>query len=293
MKPYLEVFKESLERSFKTWPLYAWQTGFEILRYITLLPCLLVAVWPLWKSRADFAGGDFSKLSDSLFNLIWASGWWMVALGMFALYFIWWLIIEAIVNGAVFGRLWAYRKRQEPFDAGKYFREGFRYLLPLLGLSLLAFIVSIVLTALMVLFVAGLGFLLASIGLSKGAAAVLILLVSLVVGLAATVVLVVLVDGWLIARGYVTLDHGLSESLRLSWRKCFADKGRVFWGINLLFLLIFAAMMGIAIPFTLLEMIPFVGVLFNILNILVSLVMAAFLAVYVPSVVVAFIDEKA
>jgi hypothetical protein len=289
MKPFMDVYKESLERSFKTWQLYAWQVGFEILRYVTIIPCLAVALWPLWKSRADFAGADFSKLSDAMFALMWTSGWWMVAAGMFLLYIVWWLIIEALVNGAVFGRLWAYEEKGELFVFAKYVREGFQYFLPLIGLNLLTSIVVFVTCALAGLFVAGAVLLLAGAGLPKWAG---LLLAGLPAGLLLSILLVFVAAWWLIARGYVTSDHGVMESLKWSYRKCRENKGRVFRGINLLFVIVFAVLMGLGLVFGVLQYIPFIGVLFSIANFVISTLLAAFLAVYVPSVVVAFLGEK-
>jgi hypothetical protein len=289
MKPFMEVFQEALQRSFKTWQLYAWQVAFEILRYVTMIPCFVVAALPLWNHRAEFAGADLSKLSETLVKVMWESGAWVLALIMFLLYMVWWLIIEALVNGAVFGRLWAYEEKSEPFSFGKYFREGFRYFLPLIGLHLLTTAAVFIVCALAGFFVFGAVLMLAGVGLPKWAG---ILLAGIPIGLLLTVLLVFAAVWWLIARGYITSDHGVMESLKLSYQKSRANKGRVFWGVNLLFVIILAATMAMGLFFGVLQHIPFVGVLFSIANLVVSTLLAAFLAVYVPSVVVAFLGEK-
>ena len=289
MKPFMDVFKESFDRSLKTWPLYAWQVGFEALRVITILPCVAVALWPLWKSRAEFIGMDFSKLTDTMMALMWTSGWWMMAAGMLILYMVWWLIIEALVNGAVFGRLWAQARKGEPFVLVKYVRDGFGFFPRLIGLHLLTLVVVLAVVALAVLFTVGLSFMLGGLGLPKWAGA---LLISLPVGFVVGTVLLAAAVWWLVARGYVTTDHGVMESLSLAYGKCRADKGRVFWGLNLLFLLAFAAFMVIGVVFSVLQAIPFIGVVFSLINLVVSALSTAFLAVYVPAVIVAFLDEK-
>lgn len=288
MKPFMQVYKESWDRNLKVWPLFAWQVGIEILRILTLIPCLVIVFIPLWKHKADFAGGDFSRLSNTLVKLLWQSGWWKLALGMFLLYLVWWLIIEALVNGGVFGRLWAIEKEKESFSFKSYIQDGLRFFLPLIALHLLTLMVS--------LSVVGIpAFLIGFLGGTMGGAdmgPLLLILGLLLLMIPALLILAIVMVWWLVARGYITSDHGLMESLQLSFHKCLADKGRVFWGLNLLFLLIFVALFVVSMVFGVLQAIPVLGLVFTLVNFLISTLSTAFLAVYVPSVVVSFLGEK-
>jgi len=291
VKPFTQVMQDSWERNLKVWPLFAWQMGIEVLRIVTLIPCLLIVFIPLWKSKADFAGADWSRLSDSLVKLLWQSGWWKLALAMFLLYMVWWLIIEALVNGGIFGRLWAWAGSKEGFSFKEYLRDGLRFFLPLITLHLMT-------TAIMLLVVGVPAFLIGMAGASarsgaeSGAAILPLLGLGLLVAIPAGLVLAVVAVWWLVARGYITSGHPFSESLRLSFRKCMADKGRVFWGLNLMFLLLFVGLMVVSMVFGILQAVPLVGVLFSVVNFLVSTVTTAFLAVFVPSVIVTYLDEK-
>jgi hypothetical protein len=289
MKPLVEVWKESLDRTLRVWPLYAWQAGIEVMRLVTMAPVILFALAPIWKHKADFAGGDFSRFSDTLVKILWQSGWWKMALGMFALYVVWWLIIEALVNGGVFGRLWAWVGKKEPFALGTYVREGFRFFPPLIGLHLLTMAVSLVVVGvpLGLIVLAGVGD-----PASAGGGTVVLLVLGFLLLIPAVLILAVVAVWWLVARGYITSGHGLTGSLRLSLDRCMRDKGRVFWGLNLLFLLIFAVLMGVNLVFSILQLIPVLGLVFSLVSFLVSMLTTAFLAVYVPSVVVTYVDEK-
>lgn len=286
-RSFLELYREAGRVTGRLWPLYLWQAGFDAVRGVTFLVVLLFSFWPLLRTRADFVGADLRRFSDSLLSLLWHSGWWKVGLMALVAYAAFWLLLEAFLNGGVYGALWAHLRRGDSYSTAAFLDASLRHFLPLLWAHLVLGLLLGLLLGGSAAFGTGL-----VVSMRAARSAETVGMVLLLIGgiLALSLALLLVSFYWLSLKACLTggrlgpFSEAFRALRRSGWRLL---RGLLAaWATATAILLVFG---GAAEVF---ELLPVVGPFFTLLNLVVNFAAGVFLGVYLPAVTNLFLLEE-
>ena len=190
----------------------------------------------------------------------------------------------AFFDGALYSQMNRHQKNGETFSLKRFFEDGIRYTLPMMGLQwawLLVFfgllIGASMLGVLVVFFFKALWF--------------LGILLAIPLGLLLFVFLMMLLTAAMLAGAFLVDGHGVwdsvGESLTLVWKK----KGRTLGAILLISFGAFVFYISFNVVFTGLSFIPLIGFLFSLVKVVVDSILSIGFSIYIASLSVALQQE--
>ena len=299
--PLFDVYSWVGNSCLALWPLFFVKFLFLILQYATLFICLGLLFGPfITRNGPRIAEGlehpkDFDwtpMLSDWVATLT-DPGWIGICIAVVLLYITWWCLLSGLEDGGVFGTFQGYFRDGTRFTWRAFFENAFRFVFPMVWLQFylsLWFLGAAFAWALVALVAVGL---LALTGFN------------LAVGIATAVVLgVPFVIFWILfCLGFVVfaylckafLIQGESpvKAMVKAYSKFKADGWRVGIGLSVAFITYIAVCLGLKMVFGLLSLVPLVGLLFSLLDMLTGCALAIFIMVYLSGLSVAYLQDEA
>src|ERR1039457_5102781 len=139
--PLSDVYRKAWEACQALWPLGILRFVFVILNFGAILLCLFLVCWPFIKPLIDGfeqSGANFIPNSTLLFeNYAQDLGWLAMAVGLILLFITWWGLLAALFDGAVYSQMREHQENGRLFSLGDFFKDGARYLMPMIGLQVL------------------------------------------------------------------------------------------------------------------------------------------------------------
>lgn len=284
------TYKKALDLCLLQWPLFPVQLVYGFLNWAALVGCLLIVGWPfLEKFPTNLS--DMEKMDPDWFSKLLSSfnpAWMLSALGLLALYSVWWTLLSVLAGGGIYGRFWAGAKDGTAFswkdfgrDCGKYFSAMFL----LLGFYM-AVGIGLMLAALLGEFLVILLFTLLHL---SPLLALILLFPALLVIFGVTALFLVYIN---MSRAALMEDRGVAFALQEGWKNCWADKGRVFFGTFLMLGIWFFAALFVEGTLFILKFVPVLGFFFAMAYFAVGFFLYASYGCYFPALAVAFRQDK-
>jgi hypothetical protein len=294
-----EVYRQGWKASLRLWPLMAVQFTFALFRYVTLLGCVLILFGPLLQKDAaqaleglkDPQSFNWSPILSDWVSYCTSGGWMALMAGLVLLYLIWWSLLTAVSDAGLFRSFLILAQSGEGFSLGTFFKEGIRLMVPMILLQVwLSFFVMAYLGGLCL--VGGMGYGLYLVCGSNGwilAACIVFLgiplaLVSLLLGLFFAIFS-------LAAKAYVGQGLEGPRALKSAWGLCRREQWRMPKALGLVYAVYFGSSMLLRLFLGLLSLLPFIGILFSLLDILLGVLMVLALGLYAPALSVGFLAE--
>jgi hypothetical protein len=277
------------------WPLFFVRLVFLILNFGALLFCLFLTCWPLVMALAkawkDTGGGrDFQQYIQ---GMDWTSFFpdlhfilMTIVLGL--LYITWWSLLAAMFDGAAYARMREYQKENNPYSLAEFFKDGVRYMFPMVGLQACWFLIFMAVflgIILLVILLAVIGHLLSIpwwigllLGLPGGVAFVLLMLAFMTYGV--------------MGGAYLVEGKGIFHSLKAAYEKTKQNYGRVIWAFLLLWVIYIVFTTAFQSVMNIFGTMRWIGFLFLLAEMAVSTVLSIAIWIYMPALAVAFSLEE-
>ncbi len=291
-----ETYRHAWESCRALWPLFVIRFVFLILNFGAFVFCLFLGFWPIvaeiWNGFKDSGVESFeSFIKSSDFTQYFTDmSWLLVAFGLFALYIIWWIFLSALFDGALYNRISEYQKNGTLFSLKDFFKDGLKYMFPMIGLEILWFFIFLGLTIAGFMAVLIGALVLKAIGIPWWVG----LFFLIPGGFIAILVFLGLIACAIMAGAYLVDGHGITGSVKQSFLKCKENSGRALWGILLVWIIYFVFSMAFQQVLSAFMRIPLLGIVFLIVELVVSLALSLIFWVYLPALAVTFeLEEKA
>lgn len=291
--PLSEVYRTAWESCVALWPLFIVRLVFLVLNIGALVLCLFLACWPFIRGlMTSYRNSGESTVEKFIQNLNPADlaqyfpdiQTILMAIGLGLLYITWWSFLAALFDGAVYSRLRDNQLNQSLFSLPEFFKDGLKYMMPMLGLQVAWF--AIFMGVLFILFMVGL---IAVVLLNvMNISPLFIFLPGIPAGFAALVLLVAIGGYGVVSGAYLVEDKGVLSALKRSFEKCVAGHGRVIWGILLVWVIYFVFSIAFQGVMTLFGAIPIIGLLFTAVEFIINIALSIAIWVYMPALAVVF-----
>jgi hypothetical protein len=310
--PHSDCFSSAWSNCFSLWPLFLVQLGFVILQYVTLFFCAFLLVGPFLEKDWSLMEEGFKDPKNFDWTLVGAdaaayfinANWILIFLGVIILYLLWWSLLSALSDGGVYRAFWGHLQNAEKFSLKEFFKNGAKFLLPILFLQMLLFMISIIFFALAaILIVIGtvvLGVLFAHSPLIIGISLFLIGVPFFIIGF-----LFLMAFG-----GYVFLwkaeitrtkeeGAGPSKASKIAWdsmweagRKFRENRWRIGIGLTVAFLVYVIVSFVLRFFLELMGHLPYIGFFFNLSDLITGLSLVVLLMNYMPALSTAYLSEE-
>jgi hypothetical protein len=296
--PYFADYGAAWKVSLELWPLWVGRFLYILLNYGAFIVCLLLTCWPLIsqvyqaiKGGGQLNASDAQSLFMDFFQRFRDFGFLGAVLGVFLFYLIWWTVISAWFNGGLYGRLTAFVQGATPFSWSAFVRDGFYHLIPMILLQgLLGTALLLILGVVSVLLV--LGWALVAVFHSS----VILLVVLSFLSIAALILSLPFLIAYQIfsvcAQAALMEDGQVTLAFRAGYDYCLANKGAILKKMGLMTLGLWTAFLLFSFFFWILELIPFLGIIFVLINAVVRLAFYVVTDVYFPALAVGLISQE-
>jgi hypothetical protein len=295
--PFPEVCRSVWGDCLARWPLFLVQLALLVLQYATLFLCVVILVLPHLKDLGgamewltDPTAGDPERFLEELLSRVMGSGVLVTFLVLAFLYSTWWLLLTAFSDGGMFRCFLKQRKGGGVFALGEFMRDGAELLAPMLLLQFFFFLLFLAWS----LPFLGLGLLgtWALTLLAENPIAILLgVLLAIPYLLCFLGSFVLFLAYTFMARAYVADGSGAWEALGASFDACRSAGWRAWKGLSITFLLYLVLAMIFSVFFGVLSLIPILGVLFDLADILVGTVLYLSFMVFTPALAVRYLSE--
>lgn len=298
--PLYDIYSDTARTCQALWPLFLVKLGFTFLQYVSLLFCVILLFGAfIGKNGGLILEGlrnpeafDWNGIASDWVNLLTDPGWVAGALVVLFLYLTWWFLLAAICDGGVFRAFWNKAESDKGFSLEAFFKDGLRFLGPMIWLQCLLGLIGFGITL-----VAGL-----AVGLVVGLLAVVdynviaVVFSGLFLGLPFLLIIIAFALGFgvfgFLCKAYVAREVTAGDAVTAAYRKFIKNRWRVGIGLTVAFLTYMAAAVGWKVVTGVLGLIPILGALFSLAGFLGSMAMALFIALYLPALSVAYLSEK-
>ncbi len=309
--PHSDCFSSAWRNCFSLWPLFLVQLGFILLQYVTLFFCALLLVgpfleknWPqIEEGLKDPKNFDWTSMSSDAAAYFLNANWILIFLGTLILYLLWWSLLSALSDGGVYRAYWAYLQDAEKFSLREFFKNGVKFLLPILFLQTLLFMIALIffLASLILIAIAAviLGVLLAHspvIGILVILVGIPLILISclLFTAFGAYVFLwkaeiTRIKEGWL---GWSGASKIAWDSMWEAGRKFMENRWRIGIGLTVAFLVYVIASFILRFFLELMGHLPFIGFIFDLLDLIAGIGMVVLFMNYMPALSTAYLLEE-
>lgn len=298
--PLVDIYTKVWTACLALWPLFWVQFLFALLQYAALFFCLALLFGPFiqkeWGRLSEiFHPGsvpDFRPLAPDAAAYFLNGNWIGIFLGAVLLYALWWIILAALSDGGVFGAWRRYFREQELFSIKAFFNDGFRFLAQMIWLQIILFFLAcglgLGLAMVFLVLIVVLAF------LHPGALGIVLL--CLFLGLPSLLGLAALGLFWaafrFICKSNIARGMGAWAAILEAFRNIREDRWRMGTGIGVALLTYLAVSMLARVVFGGLSLVPYLGLLFKLVDVLLGFFLALLLVVYLPSLSMAFLTEK-
>lgn len=279
-----DVYRGAFESAAALWPIFFIRIGFLILNLLMIALFLLIGFWPILQvlmgHLGDLTYGNFKSVFQEMNFVSYFTDFHTILLvGLMAAFYITCVIFFlAFFYAALCSQINRHQKEGELFSLGRFFSDGFKFTLPMMGL-LFIWIFLFLVFAVGFCLVLALGALVFGflpwwlkilLALPAGS---LVFLVSL--GLWATSMM---------SGAYLVDEYGVIGSIKESALKVLSHKGRVVWANLLIFIIYFIFYFAFNAVFSVFGKLPLVGILFLLVEFGVNMVLAIGFNIYMTAV---------
>jgi hypothetical protein len=220
-------------------------------------------------------------------------GWITLVCILVLVYTLWWCILAAFSDGGVYRTFWVYYGEGKPFNWGSFYQEGLRYTVPMLWLQFYLSLLPLGAFLVWVL-VAGVAFgLLALADFST----LWLILASVLLGLPFILFWIVFTLGFILlcflSKAYLSQGMKATEAIRRAYSKLKADHWKVGLGLLVAFLTYIGVSMVAKTVLGILGQIPFLGILFSLLDAFLGIALTVVMVIYLSGLSVAYLQEEA
>jgi hypothetical protein len=217
---------------------------------------------------------DWMSYFGDFHNLIMAA--LLTAIGITLGGFFW-----AFFDAAVYSELNRNQKTGQIFSLKSFFERGIQKMIPMVGLKFAWLLIALVVVFILC-FVGVLG-----VFIVKWLPWWIGLLLAFPAGLIGVLILMVLLTALILSAAFLVDGHGIWDSIKAGIDRAVQHKGRAMWAVLLLGLIYMIFLLAFTGVFTVLAMIPLIGILFGVVKFLVTSVLAVGINIYMSSLSVA------
>ncbi len=309
--PHSDCFSSAWRTCFSLWPLFLVQLGFVLLQYVTLFFCLFLLVGPfLEKDWSQMAEGfkdpknfDWTSVGADAAAYFINANWILIFLGVVTLYLLWWSLLSALSDGGVYKVFWESFRNDEKFSLREFFKNGAKFLLPILFLQTLLCIVSLFffVTAIIAIFVGA--FVMGILFTHSIVMGILLSIVGIPVAIMAVLLLIAFGAYIFLWKAEITRTKdawsGLSGASRIAWdsmwkagRNFRENRWRIGIGLTVAFLVYVVMSFVLRFFLGLMGHLPYIGILFDLADLVVGIGLVVLLMNYMPALSVAYLSEE-
>jgi hypothetical protein len=287
LAPLSELYQTALNSCFAVWPILLIRVVYLFLCLMFVLGGTLICFMPLFRNVFDrwndlgegnlkswMSEIDWMSYFGDFHNLLMAA--LLTAIGITLGGFFW-----AFFDAAVYSEIHRNQKTGKVFSLRSFFEGGIQKMIPMVGLKCAWILVALG----MVFVLSFIGVLGAFIG--KFLPWWIDLLLALPAGLIMVFISVVILTALSLSAAFLVDGHGIWDSIKAGIDRAVQHKGRAMWAVLLLglaYMIFFLAFTGV---FTVLAMIPLIGILFGIFKFFVTSILAIGINIYMSSLSVA------
>jgi hypothetical protein len=287
LAPLSELYQKAFDSCVALWPILIIRIIYLFLNLVLLLSGVFICFLPLLKNIFDRMNNLYDSNIKSLISEIdWTSYFGdfhniimaalLTAIGITLGGFFW-----VFFNAAVYSELNRNQKLGRFFSFKSFVEGGIKKMIPMVGLQCTWLLVALgVLFALCLLGVLG-------VFIAKWLPWWVVLLLAFPTGLLSIFILMVILTALSLSAAYLVDGHGIGDSIKAGVERAIQNKGRAMWAMilmGLIYMIFFLAFTGV---FTVLAMIPVIGILFGIIKFLVTSLLAIGINIYMSSLSVA------
>jgi hypothetical protein len=282
------VYRKAFDACVALWPIFFLRVGFLFLNLVFIVLVLAVCCWPFLQlilgHWSDFSTGNVKNLMDEVNWMSYFSDFKVLipAALTAAFYLAFVSFFLAFFAAAVYSQMNRHQKDGSPFSWKSFFDGGIQKMIPMVGLQC-AWLLVVLGGFVILCFLGVLG-----VFIAKLMSWWIIVLLALPAGLAGVFILMVFVTAAMLSGAYLVDGHGIWDSVKESVSKALQHKGRAMGAMLLLSLIYMIFLIAFTVVFSVLAMIPVIGILFGIFKFLVTSVMAIGFNIYMTSLGVAF-----
>jgi hypothetical protein len=296
---------------FSLWPLFLVQFLFIVLQYVTLFFSVFLLVGPFLEKNWDqIVEGlkapnsfDWTSLGADAAAYFLNANWFLILLGVGTLYLLWWSLLSALSDGGVCRAFWGYFQDGEKFSLREFFKNGARFLLPMLFLQTLLLIVCVVFfVGVMIL----IGIAAAVVGVlfaHSPLVGILLILVGIPLFFIGALLVLAFTAYVFLWKAQVTrmkdAGPGPSSASRIAWdsmweagRKFRENRWRTGIGVTVAFLVYVIVSFVLRFFLELMGHLPLIGIFFNFVDIITATGFVVLLMNYMPALSVAYLLEE-
>lgn len=295
------------------WPLFLVQLVFLILKYSVLWVLILLLVGPFveknWPQISEGIknpqGYDWDSVENAFVNYFTDTNWILIALGAALLYTLWWSFLSAFADGGIYRAFWRNLEKNESFSFKEFFKNGMSHLFQMLFYQTLLFALSLLFSIGFIILIL-LGATLAGLLYSHSAAlsVLLLLAIGIPTGIASLLFMFAFGAYIFLWKAEITREKnagtGMMEAFKVAWVSLWesaknfrGNRWRIGIGLILVFLIYLAISFVLSFFFGIFGSLPFIGLFFNLLDMLVSPALVVLFMTYMPALSVTYLWDEA
>ncbi len=286
LAPLSDLYRTAFDCCAALWPVFILRVAFLFLNFMFLFVGLALCCWPFLQLILghwdDLQGGNAKSFIN---DINWASYFGdfkiLIFVGLFAAFYLTFVcFFLAFFDAAVYCQMNENQKKGTEFSWTSFFEGGVKKMIPMVGLQcawlllVLGGIFGVCLLTLLGVFIGKV------IGLFA-------LLLAISAGLGMIVIMAIMWTAASLSGAYLVDGNGIWESVQLSIEKAMEHKGRAIGAVMLLGLIYFVFFISFTVVFAVLVKIPLIGILFAVLKVLVTSILAIGFNIYMTSLNVA------
>jgi hypothetical protein len=309
--PYSDCFSAAWKACFSLWPLFLVQLLFIVLQYVTLFFSVFLLLGPFLEKNWDqIEEGlkapnqfDWTALGADATAYFLNANWFLILLGVGVLYMLWWSLLSALSDGGVYRAFWGHFQDRETFSLGAFFKNGARFLLPILFSQTLLLAVCLVFSVGAVILVGITAAVVSVLFAHSSLVGILLILGGIPLGFIG--VLLVLAFGAYVFlwKAQVTRmkdgGSGLSGASKIAWdsmweagRKFRENRWRIGIGLTVAFLVYVIVSFILRFFLGLMGHLPYIGIFFDLVDIVTATGFVVLFMSYMPALSVAYLLEE-
>ena len=283
LTPLSELYRKAFDSCAALWPIFILRVIFLFLNLSLFILGLVICCWPLLQElMGHWDEFNQNNLKSVMSEINWTNYFgdfkMLILIALFAAFYITFVcFFLAFFDAAVYSQMNRFQKNREVFSWKSFFQCGIKKMIPMVGLQCAWLLVALgVLFVLCLLGVLG-------VFIAKLLTWWVALLLAFPTGLIAVLAAMVLFTALTLSAAYLVDGHGIGDSIKKGISLAVQNKGRAMGAVlllSLIYVIFFLAFTGV---FTVLSMVPVIGILFGIIKFLVTSLLAIGINIYMSS----------
>jgi len=282
-----ELYQTAFNSCAALWPIFILRIVFLFLNLSLFVLGLAICCWPFFRELLghwnEFDQNNFkSVMSEINWSSYFGDFKMLILIALFVAFYITFVcFFLAFFDAAVYSQMNRHQKTGEAFSWRLFFLGGIKKMIPMVGLQCAWFMVFL-----------GVVFILCFVGVCGVFIAKLLpwwigLFLAFPTGLIGVFIMMVLFTALTLSAAYLVDDHGIVDSIKEGIRLVVQNKGRAMGAVLLLGLIYMIFFCAFTVVFTVLAMVPVIGILFGIIKFFVTSLLAIGINIYMSSLSVA------